>query len=150
MKTTERITRLAPGEIFVFGSNYAGRHGKGAALTALQKFGAKPGQGTGMMGQSYGIATKDRNLRVLPLRKIEVQVALLLRYAAAHPELRFLVTPIGCGLAGYKPKDIAPMFDGAPENVILPECFTKWQRTVNRLPQQSKKPDPKAYTRGLA
>ena len=119
----EVITSLAENEIFVFGSNYAGRHGKGAALTALRKFGACNGQGMGLMGQSYGIATKGWNLEVLPLSKIDVQVKRFLRFAIAHPELKFMVTQIGCGLAGYKPSDIAPMFRGAPENVHLPQAF---------------------------
>ena len=120
-----KITMLEKNEIFVFGSNYAGRHGKGAALTALRKFGAKNGQGTGLMGQSYGIATKDRNLNVLPLMSIKTQIAKFLLFALEHPELRFLVTPIGCGLAGYRPKDIAPLFYSCniPSNVIMPGEF---------------------------
>lgn len=119
------ITQLDDNEIFVFGSNYAGRHGKGAALTAMKKFGAKAGQGTGLMGRSYGIATKDRNLKVLPLVKIEVQVDRFVRFARNNNNLRFLVTPIGCGLAGYKVSEIAPMFlkHDLPENVILPAEF---------------------------
>lgn len=131
MTTSEHITRLQPNEIFVFGSNYAGRHGKGAALTALRKFGARAGQGTGLMGQSYGIATKGWRLDVLPLHSIGVQVARFLRVAAANPELRFLVTEIGCGLAGYKPRDIAPFFRGAPPNVILPASFVRVLETAN-------------------
>ena len=120
-----RITSLAENEIFVFGSNLAGRHGKGAALDAVRKFGAVNGQGTGLMGRSYGIATKDRNLRVLPLYSIRNQVAKLYRFAGRHPHLRFIVTPIGCGLAGYKPSDIAPLFHlfSRPTNVILPKEF---------------------------
>lgn len=117
------ITKLAPNEIFVFGSNLAGRHGKGAALTAIRKFGARNGQGTGLMGQSCGIATKGWRLDVLPLSAISIQVQKFLRFAAAHPEKRFLVTEIGCGLAGYSPKQIAPMFQGATANVVLPDRF---------------------------
>lgn len=126
----QTITELAPNEIFVFGSNYAGRHGKGAALTALRKFGAKNGQGTGLMGQCYGIPTKDRNLNVLPLMSIKTQIAKFLLFALEHPELHFIVTPIGCGLAGYKPKDIAPLFYfyKMPLNVKLPEVFLKYRR----------------------
>ena len=119
-----RITRLLPGEVFVFGSNLAGQHNKGAALTARRKFGARNGQSMGLMGQSYGIATKDANLRVLPLHRIAVQVERFLRYAIAHPDRRFLVTPIGCGLAHYSPKQIAPLFGRTiPPNVILPASF---------------------------
>jgi len=121
----QRITKLADNEIFVFGSNYAGRHGKGAALDAVRKFGAIPGQGIGLMGRSYGIATKDRNLNILPLSTIQIQIRKFLEFAMEHPELRFIVTPIGCGLAGYKPRQIAPLFNfyKRPLNVILPDEF---------------------------
>jgi hypothetical protein len=129
--TPENITSLNENEVFVFGSNYAGRHGKGAALTALRKFGARNGQGMGLMGQSYGIATKDEHLRVLPLHRIEVQVARFLRHAAQHPEKRYLVTQIGCGLAGYQPRDIAPFFRDAPPNVVLPVSFIQHNTKVS-------------------
>jgi hypothetical protein len=121
---SDKITTLKENEIFVFGSNYAGRHGKGAALTALRKFGAIKGQGTGLMGKSYGIATKDRNMRTLSLSQIESQVSKFIAFAHNNPSLTFLVTPIGCGLAGYKPKEIAPMFKNIPLNIVLPTCFS--------------------------
>jgi hypothetical protein len=121
--TPDHITSLQPDEVFVFGSNYAGRHGKGAALTALRKFGARSGQGMGAMGDSYGIATKGWKLDVLPLPKIAVQVERFLRYAAQHTHKTFLVTEIGCGLAGYDPRDIAPMFRNPTANVFLPDSF---------------------------
>lgn len=125
--TPTSITSLKDNEIFVFGSNYAGRHGKGSALTARRKFGAKMGQGQGLQGRSYGICTKDRKLKVLSLSAIATQVEGFLRFAAANPQLHFLVTPIGCGLAGYSPKDIAPLFlsNWIPDNVALPESFWK-------------------------
>ncbi len=123
MTTPENITVLLAHEIFVFGSNEAGRHGRGAALDAARKFGARRGCGDGLQGQSYGISTKDRDLRTLSLYQIEVKVLRFLRFAAAHSEFRFLVTPIGCGLAGYKPRDIAPMFKGHSPNVSLPASF---------------------------
>ena len=124
----KEITHLQENEIFVFGSNYAGRHGKGAAKTAL-KFGARFGQGIGLMGQCYGIATKDRNLKVLPLLSIQQQIRRFLDFAGQHPELKFLVTPIGCGLAGYKPKDIALLFYfyKIPTNIVLPDVFLKFR-----------------------
>lgn len=127
MNTPEKITKLQPNQIFVFGSNYAGRHGKGAALTAVRKFGARYGQGAGLMGQSYGIATKGHKLEVLPLHKIKVQIDKLLRFAEQHPELQFLVTKIGCGLAGYSEKEIAFLFKGTviPSNIVLPLDFEK-------------------------
>jgi hypothetical protein len=125
MRTTpERITFLAPNEIFVFGSNYAGRHGKGAAKDAI-RFGARWGQGDGLSGQTYGIPTKGYKLEILPLHYIRIAVERFLRRAAASPEFTFLVTPIGCGLAGYSPKDIAPMFKDSPPNVVLPESFLR-------------------------
>ena len=126
MKTTpEIITELKPNQIFVFGSNLAGRHGKGAALLARMKFGARQGQGTGLMGQCYGIATKDARMNVLPIEAICTQVHRFLLFANKHQELEFLVTKIGCGLAGYKPKEIRPCFIGIeiPPNVSLPVEF---------------------------
>lgn len=121
------ITSLKDNEIFVFGSNLAGRHGRGAALTALRKFGAKNGQASGLMGKSYGIPTKDRNLKVLSLDKIEIHIKRFLKFTKENPQLIFLVTEIGCGLAGYKPKQIAPLFFNydISGNVKLPESFIK-------------------------
>ena len=121
--TPENITHLKPNEIFVFGSNRAGRHGKGAALTALKKFGARNGEGYGLVGQSYAIPTKDRTLRVLTMGEIKIQVDKFIKFASEHQELKFYVTEIGCGLAGYSPKDIAPLFAQRLPNVILPERF---------------------------
>lgn len=109
--------------IFVFGSNLAGRHGAGAALFARKHHGATYGQGEGMQGHSYAIPTKDHALQPLPLSIIESGVARFLRFASASPEFTFQVTAIGCGLAGYKPEDIAPMFQDAPGNCILPDEF---------------------------
>lgn len=111
--------------IFVFGSNLAGRHGKGAALYALQHHGAVYGQGMGLQGSSYGIPTKDEYLKTLPLIRIQLHVQEFLRFAASNPDLTFQVTPIGCGLAGYQPKDIAWMFRGHTQNVQLPIEFKK-------------------------
>ncbi len=109
--------------VFVFGSNLAGRHGKGAALTALQVYGAKYGVGEGRTGNSYAIPTKDRNLNVLPLQSIQESVKTFLEYARSHSYIHFMVTPIGCGLAGYKPHQIAPFFRDAPPNCTLPPQF---------------------------
>lgn len=110
--------------VFVFGSNLAGRHGAGAALWAAQNRGAVYGVGEGRMGNSYALPTKDRTIRTLPLEYIErYSVGNFLAYACAHPELTFQLTPVGCGLAGYTPSEIAPMFKGAPSNVILPAEF---------------------------
>ena len=106
--------------IFVFGSNLAGRHEAGAALHALREYGAIAYEGSGRMGHSYAIPTKDRRLNPLPLPSIGFFVLGFIEYAEAHPELQFLVTRIGCGLAGYKDEDMAPMFADAPSNCQLP------------------------------
>lgn len=119
------ITTLAPNEIFVFGSNLAGIHGAGAALYATRHFGAQPGTGSGRTGRCWAIPTKDARIRTLPLTTIRQYVAAFLDAARATPELTYLVTPVGCGLAGYSPHDIAPMFLYAPTNVVLPPEFTK-------------------------
>lgn len=109
--------------VFVFGSNLAGRHGKGAALHARLNHGAIPGRGEGLQGHSYAIPTKDRSLIPLPLDVIARHVRTFLLFAEAHPEMTFEVTAIGCGHAGYKPPQIAPMFAGAGRNVQLPKEF---------------------------
>ncbi len=110
--------------VFVFGSNLAGRHGAGAALFAVKHRGAVYGQGqAGPQGNAYAIPTKDKHLRVIPLDDIAFDVAEFLRYADAHPELQFQVTAIGCGLAGYSPAQIGPMFKGAPRNCVMPPEF---------------------------
>jgi len=123
MNTPEKITSLKPSEIFVFGSNLAGRHGAGAALLAVQRFGAKRGVGEGPTGQSYALPTKDENIQTLPLREINCYVIEFLNYANRRPDLTFLVTKIGCGLAGYSVDEIATMFHKVPKNVILPVEF---------------------------
>lgn len=112
--------QIQAGEIFVFGSNTTGRHGKGAALTAKLHFGAKQGQGVGLEGQSYAIPTKNGRLQTLPLSKIEQYVNDFIQFSNQHHELKFFVTAIGTGLAGYKHEQIAPMFANAPANCRLP------------------------------
>lgn len=119
-----QVNDVAP--VFVFGSNLAGRHGKGAALWARQNRGAIYGQGVGRQGNSYAIPTKDENLRTLPLSRIEAHVWIFLEYARAHPDTQFQLTPIGCGLAGYTREQIEPHFAKAPPNVIWPP---EWPRT---------------------
>ncbi len=107
--------------IFVFGSNEAGRHGLGAAWDARMYWGAEYGVGLGRTGQAYAIPTKDRQLRVLPLFTIEGFAQYFLHYAEVNPELTFLLTKIGCGLAGYSEKDIAPIFHRCSPNIVKPE-----------------------------
>ena len=119
------ITSLQEGHYFVFGSNEAGRHGKGAALCAKQYFGAVYGQGHGEQGNSYAVPTKDAKLKTLPLTEIKKHVDVLLEHARNHPHKTFQVTRIGCGLAGYKDHQIAPMFKGHPSNVYFLEKVWK-------------------------
>ena len=114
-----RIESLAPDEVFVFGSNASGAHGGGAARFALDRFGAVWGQSEGLQGQSYGIDTMSG------LGVFEEHVGRFLEFARSHPELRFLVTEVGCGIAGYTPDQVAGFFREAPENVLLPESFTR-------------------------
>jgi hypothetical protein len=109
--------------VFVFGSNLAGRHGKGAALWARQHCGAIAGCGEGPQGNSYAIPTKDWPLKSRALNEIKESVNRFINYAAQHPELQFRLTPVGCGLAGFSPSQIAPMFTAVPDNVILPAEF---------------------------
>ena len=107
--------------IFVFGSNLAGRHGKGAALFAKEQHGAEYGIGEGRTGNSYALPTKDHRIRTRPLPAIKASVDTFIYYAKANPELEFEVTKIGCGLAGYREEQIAPFFKDAPSNCHLPE-----------------------------
>lgn len=118
--TNNRIQELNPGEIFVFGSNLEGAHGGGAALLAFRKWGAIWGQGAGLQGQTYGIPTMHGGVE-----EIRPYVDEFIRFAKEHPELTFLVTEIGCGIAGFRPEEIAPLFrDAVPvENIHLPERF---------------------------
>ena len=109
--------------IFVFGSNLAGRHGKGAALTARTKHGAVYGVGVGLTGNSYAIPTKDVRLNSLTLVEIAYYVDRFKDFARLRSDLYFKVTAIGCGLAGYTPDQIGPMFKGSPANCELPKEF---------------------------
>ena len=119
------VTSLPEGHYFVFGSNEAGRHGKGAALCAKKYFGAIYGQGHGEQGRSYAVATKDESLRSLSIDEIRGNVRLFIQHAKNHPHKIFAVSRVGCGLAGYKDEDIAPMFKGHPSNVYFLEKMWK-------------------------
>lgn len=110
--------------VFVFGSNLAGRHGKGAALWAHQHRGAVYGQGSGVQGNSYAIPTKGWKMETLPLGTIYNYVHEFLVFAHKYHNLQFQLTPIGCGLAGYRREQIEPMFKGAPPNVLWPPEWT--------------------------
>lgn len=129
MADTDKPRRpVTDDEIFVFGSNLSGIHGGGAARFAVQHKGALYYTAIGHQGMSYAIPTKDYTLTTLPLHAIEGYVHEFVRYAKQHPELKFYVTAIGTGLAGYRHEDIAPMFKDAPSNCDLPEewlCLLK-------------------------
>jgi hypothetical protein len=118
--TPAQIISLRPTEVFVFGSNLAGMHGSGAARMARLHFGAVVGKGDGPQGQSYAIPTMQGGPQT-----IAPYVDKFIAYAKAHPTLTFLVTPIGCGIAGFLPIDIAPLFKAsvAEENIHLPQCL---------------------------
>lgn len=119
--TPSKINVLAEDEVFVFGSNALGRHLGGAARVAADKFGAVWGVGQGLQGQSYAIPTMEG------LRNLEPAVERFTIFAKEHPELRFFVTAISCGIAGYRPREIAPLFKEAAwlQNVYLPISFWK-------------------------
>lgn len=118
--TPDYISDLEENEIFVFGSNLEGSHGGGAAKTAHEKFGALWGQGVGLQGQSYGIPTMHGGLE-----DIQPYVDELIDFALANPGLQFLVTRVGCGIAGFHDSEIAPLFNraAAVPNIYLPESF---------------------------
>ena len=116
--TPERITSLAANEVFVFGSNLDGFHGGGAAYIAYKKFGAEWGKGVGLYGQSYAIPTMQGGVET-----IRPYVDEFISFAKTRPDLTFLVTRIGCGIAGFLDSQIAPLFVAAHdvENIVLPE-----------------------------
>ena len=135
MNTPEIINHLEPNEIFVFGSNEAGRHGGGAAKTAREKFGAIYGVPFGLMGQSFAIPTKDENLKTLLLSNIQNYLVLFIDFTINNPQLKFYLTKIGCGLAGYTTNDIKLILWKAvdlvtnngelPQNIIIPIEFER-------------------------
>ncbi len=131
--TPEKITELKPNEIFVFGSNLAGAHAGGAARLAYNRFGAVWGQGVGLQGQSYAIPTMQGGVET-----IKPYVDQFIEFASSHPELKFFVTRIGCGIAGFTVEEIAPLFENAIDipNVILPKEF------VDACGKEEPKPTP--------
>lgn len=112
--------------ILVFGSNLVGRHGAGAARLAYEQYGACYGVGQGFYGSSYAIPTKDANLNILNLDLINSYVDDFKTFAKSHPQYKFWVTRVGCGLAGYTNEQIAPMFAGAPSNCNFPVEWTRY------------------------
>lgn len=132
---TERYTvaKYPSNTVFVFGSNLAGWHGAGAALDARNEWGARPGVGIGRTGRAYALPTKDEQLQPLSLERIRAEVARFLLCAVEDHGSEFLVTRVGCGLAGYTEDQIAPMFRAAPDNCILP---SGWREIADRSVQK--------------
>ncbi len=120
-----------PGVVFVFGSNIAGIHGAGAAQTALCEWGAKWHKGIGHWGASYAIPTKVNPNVGLSLDAVAEYVHAFLVYAECRPDLTFLVTPVGTGLAGFRHEDIAPLFRSGPNNVLLPPIWKPILRSIS-------------------
>jgi hypothetical protein len=114
--------------IFVFGSNLAGRHGAGAAREARLRYGAVYGMGKGQFNRSYALPTKDENLKSLPIAAIRREVADFIEHAKHMDQELFVVTRVGCGLAGYADAEIAPMFRHAPANCSFAE---QWRRYLD-------------------
>ena len=129
--TPEKIEKLNKYEIFCMGTNLAGRHGLGAAKFAYDNLWAQYGKGYGIswksneMVGSYAIPTKGLDIEPIPLSWIEYYVNHFIEYTKGYPQLTFLVTEIGCGLANWKPEQIAPLFKEAIEleNIHLPKRF---------------------------
>lgn len=115
-----------PNAVFVFGSNLLGAHAGGAARVAQDAFGAEDGLAEGPAGRSYAIPTLGRHGGQLPLSDIAASASAFLRYAQANPGTTFFVTRIGCGIAGFRNEEIAPMFRGAPENCSFAEGWREW------------------------
>ncbi len=120
--TPNMISELSGNEIFVFGSNLAGAHGGGAARIAYEKFGAEWGVGVGMTGKTYAIPTMHGGVEA-----IKPYVDDFVKFANENPQLLFLVTRIGCGIAGFRDDEIAPLFADAVKlkNVVLPKSFVE-------------------------
>lgn len=133
--TPDMIRSLAEDEIFVFGSNLQGMHGGGAARAALDNFGAEWGVGVGLTGKSYAIPTMHGGTDA-----IKPYVDQFIEFAKSRQDLTFLVTPIGCGIAGFRPKQIAPLFTEAMPmpNIILPREFVLILSRLTDLPYISR------------
>lgn len=115
------ITALKPEEVFVFGSNLAGSHVGGAALQAKTQFGAKDGVGEGLTGQCYAFPTLGRRLEKRGRKSLETSRQKFFNIVRANPEKTFLLTKVGCGIAGYEEYSMKALFRGAPKNVVFPD-----------------------------
>ena len=133
MKVCKGYPALHP--IFVFGSNRSGRHGKGAAKQAEVLYGAKWGEGEGRQGQSYGLPTKDISIEALPLAEIKEHVERFIDYAREHWAEEFMLTRVGCGLAGHHDWEVGPLFAEAPANVFLPGLWEPYRSGEQAAPR---------------
>ena len=130
------IKNLPEDTIFVFGSNLAGTHQGGAAKTAHLHFGAMKGVGRGWSGQSFAIPTMNEHLQQMPLSQIQHYIDDFKIYTKNHPKMKYFITSVGCGVAGYKVEEIAPMFKGISRNVIFPVSFRPFvEKTLPKLTQ---------------
>jgi len=127
--TPELITELGENQVFVFGSNLAGKHNGGGAKVALEKFGAIYGKSIGIQGQSYAIPTLGYSFERLPLEEIGLYIKDFINYSESNPSKEFLVTKIGCGIAGYDLSKIAPFFSKINKNVLIPYEFDYFNTT---------------------
>ncbi len=134
----ESIIKTLPEDtVFVFGSNLAGTHQGGAAKTAHLFFGATKGVGRGWAGQSFAIPTMNEHLQQMPLSQIQHYIDDFKIYAKNHPKMKYFITSVGCGVAGYKVEEIAPMFKGIARNVIFPVSFRPFvEKTLPKLTQK--------------
>lgn len=115
-----------PDIVFVFGSNLSGIHGAGAARVAFELFGAKLKEGVGLYGRSYAIPTKDHRIKKMRLSAIKPHIQNFVEFANRRPDLEFFITRVGCGLAGYKDSDIAPLFKGLGSNCSISHEWKKY------------------------
>lgn len=125
MKFHKDGTLPGPKEVFVFGSNLAGIHGAGTAKAALG-FGARMGHGVGAQGRTYAIPTKDVDIKTMLLDNIKPYIERFKKVTLEYPHVKFFVTRVGCGLAGYKDKDIAPLFKGCGSNCSFPDQWKEF------------------------
>lgn len=134
----ESIIKTLPEDtVFVFGSNMAGTHQGGAAKTAHLHFGATKGVGRGWAGQSFAIPTMNEHLQQMPLSQIQHYIDDFKIYTKNHPKMKYFITSVGCGVAGYKVEEIAPMFKGISRNVIFPASFRPFvEKTLPKITQK--------------
>lgn len=128
MRFHTKLDKCGPNQIFVFGSNLAGRHGRAAAKYAVDHYGAEYGNPIGLQGRSYAIPTKDRYIKTLPINDIVRYIQMFKQFALDHPNKEFFVTAVGTGLAGYRHEDMAPWFIGCGDNCIFP---VEWREYVS-------------------